>query len=196
MALSDLSVKLASNSRFWVFLAVASLATVALFQLFRVDNPLTIQEMIPDELPLVSAANTTVLGDITTITDSLIAGGIPIDSLAITVPLSGDSLALSRHYFREGIQHYNARSYSESVSFFGLSTRFIPAGTSPDERQLWFAALAQAQNGNLEAALLLAVQVYQLTGDYRSEAFVLAKKILFETGLTIQELQNLQPSSL
>jgi tetratricopeptide (TPR) repeat protein len=179
----------------WHAAAAAAIILVALVQLFRVDNAVSLDQMVVQNIgpTQIETSNAIRSKDMTiTSADSLL-------NLGFQAFLSGDdnrALDLymevitnydeepygSKAYLNKGIIHYNTHEYEQAIFEFGQAIDRVEGNRMITEKAYWYLGNALVNTGELEKARNAVTKTYQLDGVFRSPAFSLLKKLNEELG--------------
>ncbi|MDZ7805865.1 MAG: tetratricopeptide repeat protein [Gracilimonas sp.] len=184
----------------WHAAAAAAIIMVALVQFFRVDNAMSLDQMVVQNIePTQIETSNAVRAKNMRITsaDSLL-------NLGFQAFLSGDddrALNLyeevitnyneepyaSKAYLNKGIILYNNYEYQQAIHSFEQAIDRVEDSRMITEKAYWYLGNALVNIGELEEARHAVTKTYQLDGVFRSPAFRLLKKLNEELGYSDYE---------
>lgn len=184
----------------WHAAAAAAIILVALVQIFRIDNTVTLEQMVmknieADQIEASNALRSEKM--VQTAADSLLNLGFQAflsgnDEQALTIyeevinKFSFEPYG-SKAYLNKGIILYNAHKYIEATYAFEQSIDRVQNNRMITEKAYWYLANAYVYIGELEEARNAVAKTYQLEGVFRSPAFRLLKKLNEELGYSDPE---------
>lgn len=189
----------------WHAAAAAAILLVIMVQLFRIDNTLSLDQMVvqniePNQIETANSLRAKKVRN--TSADSLL-------NLGFQAFISGDdkrALALyeeviseyegepygSKAYLNKGIIHYNLSEFEQAIASFEQSIERVEDNRMVTEKAYWYLGNALINTGNLEEARHAVTKTFQLDGVFRSPAFRLLKKLNEELGYSdLEEAQKI-----
>lgn len=180
------------SSAFWTTMVVSAIVLVASFQLFRVETPTELEQLLEDHLTLsdLTITDSALFRAHADLADSLFDSGTSPDSMIHSLPVDNVRL-FADHITQYGAELYNSGEYSKAAYFFKLTSR-----VSNKPQLDWFAIQALCRTGELARALNLSIRLYEVESAYRPKVYVIAKKIMYDTGLQPDQLPAQPAASL
>jgi len=172
------------SSAFWTTMVVSAIVMVAFFQLFRVETPIELEQLLEDRLTLsgLTVSDSALFRAHLDLADSLFYSGTPPDSSTRSLPVNSVRL-FADHIAQYGAELYNSGEYTKAAYFFQLTSR-----VSNKPQHDWFAIQALCRTGEHARALSLSIRLYEAESAYRPKVYVIAKKIMYDTGLQPDQL--------
>jgi len=184
----------------WQAAAAAAIVLVALVQLFRVDNTISLDQMVVQNIAPAQLETSNAIRS----KDLSISSADSLLNLGFQAFLSGDNdraLTLyvmvindhieepygSKAYLNKGIIHYNTGEYEQAVYEFEQTIERVQGNRMITEKAYWYLGNALIQTRDLEEAKKAVTKTYQLDGVFRSPAFKLLKKLNEELGYSDTE---------
>lgn len=179
----------------WHAAAAAAIILVALVQLFRYDNAISLDQMVVQSIePTQIETSNAVRAKEMRITsaDSLLNLGFQIflsgdDDKALNlyekvIADYNEEPYISKAYLNKGIIHYNNYEYQLAIRSFKQTIDRVENSRMITEKAYWYLGNALVNIGELEDARNAVTKTYQLDGVFRSPAFRLLKKLNEELG--------------
>ncbi|MFP8489898.1 tetratricopeptide repeat protein [Gracilimonas sp. Q87] len=187
------------------YAAAAAIILVALVQLFRLDNAVSLDQMVVQtiEPAQIETSNAVRAKDMRiTSADSLL-------NLGFQAFLSGDDDKalnlyekvivdhneepyISKAYLNKGIIHYNNYEYQLAIRSFKQTIDRVENSRMITEKAYWYLANAFVNIGELEDARNAVTKTYQLDGVFTSPAFRLLNKLNEELGYSdLEETEHI-----
>lgn len=172
----------------WHAAAAAAIILVALVQLFRVDNAISLDQMVVQNIePTQIETSDAIRSKEMTITsaDSLL-------NLGFQAFISGDNTRAmnlykevidnyseepygSKAYLNKGIIHYNTFEYEQAIIEIERAIDRVENNRMITEKAYWYLGNALVKVDKLQEARHAVKKTYQLGGVFRSRAFRLLK---------------------